>query len=136
MSMGFSRQEYWGGVPFPSPGVLPTWGLNPSPLHFQKWRVGSLPPVLTGMPVSFLFLLLLLFNSFCLIWRHYVDLFLTLFLTFSFYLFIKFFFWLEVCQFFWNSSSRLMSSVHFLFFQGISLFFFGHTSRHVVVLVP
>ena len=22
-SMGFSRQEYWSGVPFPSPGVLP-----------------------------------------------------------------------------------------------------------------
>ena len=28
-SMGFSRQEYWSGLPFPSPGILLTQGLNP-----------------------------------------------------------------------------------------------------------
>ena len=27
--MGFSRQEYWSGLPFPSPGNFPTQGLNP-----------------------------------------------------------------------------------------------------------
>ena len=27
-SMGFSRQEYWRGLPFPSPGVLPNPGLE------------------------------------------------------------------------------------------------------------
>ena len=27
--MGFSRQEYWGGLPFPSPGDLPNPGSNP-----------------------------------------------------------------------------------------------------------
>ena len=27
--MGFSRQEYWSGVPFPSPGNLPDPGLKP-----------------------------------------------------------------------------------------------------------
>ena len=27
-SMGFSRQEYWSGLPFPSPGDLPNQGLN------------------------------------------------------------------------------------------------------------
>ena len=26
LSMGFSRQEYWSGLPFPSPGDLPNWG--------------------------------------------------------------------------------------------------------------
>ena len=26
LSMGFSRQEYWSGLPFPSPGVLPNPG--------------------------------------------------------------------------------------------------------------
>ena len=26
LSMGFSRQEYWSGVPFPSPGDLPDTG--------------------------------------------------------------------------------------------------------------
>ena len=28
-SMGFSRQEYWSGLPFPSPGVLPHPGIKP-----------------------------------------------------------------------------------------------------------
>ena len=28
-SMGFSRQEYWSGLPFPSPGNLPNPGLKP-----------------------------------------------------------------------------------------------------------
>ena len=26
---GFSRQEYWSGLPFPSPGNLPTPGVEP-----------------------------------------------------------------------------------------------------------
>ena len=29
MSMGFSRQEYWSGLPFPSPGDLPDPGMEP-----------------------------------------------------------------------------------------------------------
>ena len=28
-SMEFSRQEYWSGLPFPSPGVLPDPGIEP-----------------------------------------------------------------------------------------------------------
>ena len=28
--MGFSRQEYWSGLPFPSPGDLPDPGIEPS----------------------------------------------------------------------------------------------------------
>ena len=28
-SMGFSRQEYWSGLPFPSPGGLPNPGIEP-----------------------------------------------------------------------------------------------------------
>ena len=31
LSMAFPRQEYWSGLPFPSPGIFPTQGLNPSP---------------------------------------------------------------------------------------------------------
>ena len=35
LSMGFSRQEYWSGLPFPSPGDLPNPGIEPrSPTHF------------------------------------------------------------------------------------------------------
>ena len=28
LSMGFSRQEYWSGLSFPSPGIFPVQGLN------------------------------------------------------------------------------------------------------------
>ena len=29
LSMGFSRQEYWSGLPFPSPRDLPNPGIKP-----------------------------------------------------------------------------------------------------------
>ena len=29
LSTGFSRQEYWSGLPFPSPGDLPDPGIEP-----------------------------------------------------------------------------------------------------------
>ena len=29
LSMGFSRQEYWSGLPLPSPGDLPDPGIKP-----------------------------------------------------------------------------------------------------------
>ena len=29
LSMGFSRQDYWSGLPFPSPGDLPDPGIKP-----------------------------------------------------------------------------------------------------------
>ena len=32
LSMGFSRQEYWSGLPFPSPGDLPNPGIEPGSL--------------------------------------------------------------------------------------------------------
>ena len=36
LSMGFSRQEYWSGLPFPSPRDLPDPGMNPGLLHCRK----------------------------------------------------------------------------------------------------
>ena len=32
LSMGFSRQEYWSGLPFPSPVDLPDSGIKPASL--------------------------------------------------------------------------------------------------------
>ena len=29
VTMGFSRPEYWSGVPFPTPGALPNPGIEP-----------------------------------------------------------------------------------------------------------
>ena len=34
LSMGFSRQEHWSGLPFPSPGDLPDPGIEPASLVF------------------------------------------------------------------------------------------------------
>ena len=32
LSLGFSRQEYWVGLPFPTPGNLPNSGIHPTSL--------------------------------------------------------------------------------------------------------
>ena len=42
LSMGFSRQEYWSGLAFPSPGDLPNSEIEPALLHFLRWQVDSL----------------------------------------------------------------------------------------------
>ena len=42
-SMGFSRQEYWSGVPFPSPGDLPDPGIKPGSLALQADALPSKP---------------------------------------------------------------------------------------------
>ena len=47
-SMGFSRQEYWSGVPLPSPGDLPDPGIEPGS---PALRVDTLPSELPGKPV-------------------------------------------------------------------------------------
>ena len=44
--MGFSRQEYWSGLPFPSPGNLPNPGIKPGSPALQA---DSLP---TELPHS------------------------------------------------------------------------------------
>ena len=36
VSMGFSRREYWSGLPFPSPGDLSDPGSNPGLLPFRQ----------------------------------------------------------------------------------------------------
>ena len=43
-SMGFSRQEYWSGLPFPSPGDLPNPGNEPRSLALQADALTSEPP--------------------------------------------------------------------------------------------
>ena len=36
LSMGFSRQEYWSGLPFPSQGIFLTQGWNPGLLYCRQ----------------------------------------------------------------------------------------------------
>ena len=44
LSMGFSRQEYWIGLPFPSPGNLPNPGMEPWSPALQADALSSEPP--------------------------------------------------------------------------------------------
>ena len=43
-SMGFSRQEYWSGLPVPSPGDLSDPGIEPRSPAFQADALTSRPP--------------------------------------------------------------------------------------------
>ena len=43
-SMGFSRQEYWNGLPFPSPGNLPSPGVKPGSPALEADSLPSEPP--------------------------------------------------------------------------------------------
>ena len=43
-SVGFSRQEYWSGLPFPSPGDLPDPGIEPRSPALQADALPSKPP--------------------------------------------------------------------------------------------
>ena len=47
LSMGFSRQVYWSGLPFPSPGDLPDPGMEPRSPALQA---DALPSEPLGMP--------------------------------------------------------------------------------------
>ena len=43
-SMGFSRQDYWSGLPFPSPRDLPDPGIEPRSPALQADALTSEPP--------------------------------------------------------------------------------------------
>ena len=59
-SMGFSRHEYWSGLPFPSPGDLPDPGIEPRSPTLQADALTSEPPgkphVVACIKISFLWL--------------------------------------------------------------------------------
>ena len=48
LSMGFSRQGYWSGLPFPSPGDLPNPGIEPGSPALQADALPFEPP---GKPI-------------------------------------------------------------------------------------
>ena len=61
LSKGFSRQEYWGGLPFPSPWDLPDPGIESGSPALQPDSLPSEPP---GEPSEKALLLLLLLSHF------------------------------------------------------------------------
>ena len=56
--MGFSRQEYWSGLPFPSPGDLPDPGIEPGSPALQVDALTSEPrePLLNKIDKGLVFL--------------------------------------------------------------------------------
>ena len=61
--MGFPRQEYWSGLPYPPPGHLPNPGIKPGSLAFQADSLPSEPQgkLMHGVHVNkFLFVFVLL----------------------------------------------------------------------------
>ena len=50
LSMGFSRQEYWSVLPFPSPGDLPNPGIKPGS---PALRADFLQSELPGKPILY-----------------------------------------------------------------------------------
>ena len=53
LSMGFSRQEYWNGLPFPTPGHLPDPGVKPVSLTSPVLAGGSLTMAPGGKPHTY-----------------------------------------------------------------------------------
>ena len=43
LSMGLFRREYWSGLPFPSPAVLPDPRIKPTPFLSAASQADSLP---------------------------------------------------------------------------------------------
>ena len=51
LSMGFPRQEYWSGLPFPSPGDLPYAGIEPAyPVLAGRFFISE--PQVISLPLS------------------------------------------------------------------------------------
>ena len=50
LSIGFSRQEYWSGLPFPSPGDLPEQGIELMSPATPALQLDSLPLSYGGSP--------------------------------------------------------------------------------------
>ena len=69
--MGFSRQEYWSGLPCPFPGDLPDWEIEPASLMSPALAGRSLPLVPTGKSCRVLKFL----KGFFLTWLAYTTLY-------------------------------------------------------------
>ena len=69
LSMRFSRQEYWSGLPCPTPGDLPNPGIQPASLMSLTLAGGFFTSSATWeIPSNFVLLLLLLQSHFSHVW--------------------------------------------------------------------
>ena len=93
MSMGFSRQLYWSGLPLPPSGDLPDSMIKSASLYLLHWQAGSLPLAPPGKSLSFYVVVQLLSCAqlFVTQWiaARYAPLSLTLFWSLLKFMFIK-----------------------------------------------
>ena len=67
LPMELSRQEYWSGLLFPSPGDLPDSGIKPEhPFWLLHWQADSLPLNHLGRPYMSLHVIFSSHHLFCL----------------------------------------------------------------------
>ena len=92
LSMGFSRQEYWSGLPFPPPGDLPDPGIEPWSPSLQTDSSLSEPP---GKLSIFCNLLFFCFGFWVIssVWSYSVSI--------EFFFFTIFLFFRNLCSWFW-----------------------------------
>ena len=62
LSMGFSRQEYWSGLPFPSPGDLPNPGIKLASLRSPALAGGFFTSSTTWEALSDMLVCVISFN--------------------------------------------------------------------------
>ena len=119
-SLEFSRQEYWSGLPLPSPGDLPNPGIKPGSPALQADALPSDPPGKHHTRI---------WHHYWLFMLHIPSLWLIYFVTESLYLLVP------LIYFTYNSTTSLchftrQSRVYFLylwlhfFFLFVHLFFF------------
>ena len=56
-SMGFSRQDYWSGFPFPSPGDLPNPGIEPGFPALEADALTAEPPGKKALNKAYIYIL-------------------------------------------------------------------------------
>ena len=71
--MGFPKQEYWSGLPCPSPGDLPDPGIESTSLMSPELAGGFLPLVLPGKPSDIVCVVLCLVAQLCLTFYDPMD---------------------------------------------------------------
>ena len=134
LSMGFSRQEYWSGLPFPSMRIFLTQGLNPGLPHCRQMLYhlsyqGSLLTVLIfhfSLPVQHQWIPILFSSSLI----HSSELFY-LFVDAFWYIFHLSYCVLHLLFFvFSNSLLKIFHSVYLIMYIHSSSKFFDHLYNH------
>ena len=115
-SLGFSRQEYWSGLPFPSPGDLSDPGIKPRSPALQADALTSEPP---GKPYKLLYLLYMkkLSLNINLVFRSNLSDLFILFFVYSYFFLL---YCLLVCFRWTFVTSEIMIILDFLYLKFIS----------------